>query len=199
MSTKRGMHRAVGIVGALAAVVLSTLLAGCSGSDDGTASGPVSGPTDQAKSKAVLAQSRTELHTLIDSLAPSANASAKGPFALCAGGRSGIPPVACTGFDGQAPCAEASEIGSQRWGYNVNLHVATPTNPDATNAGNAVLAVLQSSQWKATRLPNSANVLDVQAVKNGMTLRVLAEDLPGVLNIEGYGPCVSPAGVALKG
>ena len=196
MTSVRSAHRGIGMVTAVAAAVLVTLLAGCSSSGSSATAAAAAGPTDLAKAKAVLAQSRTELHNVIDSLAGSTNLGAKAPFTACAGGKNGIPPAACTGYDAPAPCATQTESGPQRWGYNVNLHVNTP---DALASGNAVLNVLQGSQWKATRRPTSANVLDVQAVKNGMTIRVVADDLPGVINIEGYGPCVSAAGTAING
>jgi len=189
-----------------AVAVAATALAGCSsGGTAPVASGAASiAPADLTKARAALAQSKAELHAVVDALVGSAAAGSKAPFTDCRAVDVSPPagvfppavePGACAGFDSDAPCV-VGEKWPSRWGYNVNVHVV---GTEATNSGKAVISALKAAKW--TVVQNAANKLltDVTATKNGAELRVVVDDVPGVVNLEGYGPCVSALGGRVAG
>jgi hypothetical protein len=205
VSVKNGSR----VAAAVGAVVLAGVLCACtSGGSAADSAAGAAVATDLAKAKAALAQSRTQLKTLVDSLARSANPASRAPFPECrtetAAGR---PPDACSGFDAEAACVAAARDWPQRWGYNVNIHLA---GGDALAAGRSVVTQLVGSKWTLRQQqPNgqvvqlrpgenlrstAVGVLKVTGEKNGVSLRITVDDLPGVVNLEGYGPCLSAAG-----
>jgi len=187
MRTTRGTV----LLGAVA--VLTAGVTACSAAGGGavpTASAPQGPVTDKARQ--ALTASSTEVHSLVDAIVTSTNAGAKLPFAKCADGHGDVTVAgACAGFDEAASCRPEAGSWPQRWGYNVNLRVTTL---DASAAGASVMDSLRTAGWKLTNHNGGSKVLDYTAAKDGLTLHLLVDQAPGVLNLEGYGRCVSSDG-----
>jgi hypothetical protein len=200
----RGSRSALG--GLVTVAVLG--LTACSGSSPATGAGAAGAGgamgVDSAKGDALLQQSATGLRAAVDALIPVAK-RAKPPYVACksaagsgvrTGGDLGIP---CSGFDDKGPCEgdDAERLWPQRWGYNLNLQLAAD---DANATGKVIRTALSGSGWKVTPAAgqtggtdNSA-MLTFTAVKGGTRVEVVTDAMPGVLTIEGYGPCIEANG-----
>jgi hypothetical protein len=181
--------------GALVVLLAVTLTACSGGSATGSAGSPASAVPagSAAKGQQVLAQSAGDLRKLVNSLTAPASGR-QPPYVVCppaAGGVLSTTP-ACTGFDAQGPCVAgaADQAWPQRWGYDVNLQLPS----DALAAGATAVRTLANAHWATRRNPSTTYVRDFSAALAGVSLRVVADDMPGVLTVEGYGPCVNADG-----
>ncbi|HEY6796218.1 MAG TPA: hypothetical protein VI248_16205 [Kineosporiaceae bacterium] len=177
-------------------VVLAATLTGCSvgGPGGGGGSGAAgAGPVGSARARQVLTQSAVELRALVNALSAPASGR-QAPYVACPSAAGGVfsTTPACTGFDTQGPClaTTADQTWPQRWGYNVNLQLGK----DALDAGTAAVQTLARQHWATKRNPSTTFVRDFSARLNGVSLRIVADDMPGVLTLEGYGPCVNVDG-----
>jgi hypothetical protein len=177
------------------AVLVMVALTACSGGGTAGAgsTGAVAPQGGTARGQQVLAQSAAEVRRVVNSLSAPASGR-QPPYIACPSAAGSIMSTtpACTGFDTAGPCVAgaADQAWPQRWGYNVNLQLGK----DALDSGTAALTTLANAHWTTRKNPATTFVQDFSASLNGVSMRVVADDLPGVLSFESYGPCINPDG-----
>jgi hypothetical protein len=193
VETMRAAGRILSVAGA---VLIATLgLAACSG-DSPSASAPPAGgasaaaPADAGQGKAALDKSSDELHNLVKSLVTPVNGGLRPPYQDC-GKVTGTAAYTCVGFDAGAPCSLDGAAWPQRWGYGVNLRLS---DKEPTESGTYVVDLLRTAGWTITSGGAAVTGLDMIADKDGLSVRIVGDALPGVLDIEGYGKCIAADG-----
>jgi hypothetical protein len=182
---------------AVVCLLAVVMLAACSsGSGTATPSRTAAQQVDATKAQAALDKSKADIRTVIDNIAVTTVQSLRRPFGPCSTDISSSAKgnQACTMFDEAAACdAGAGQEWPRRWGYNVSIQLA---GSDAQPVGNSMVKALINAQWSWVRHddPNTSGILNWSLTRAGASIHVVGDNLPGVLSVEGYGPCVGADG-----
>lgn len=100
-------------------------------------------------------------------------------------------------MDGAAAC----EVGTsgewpQRWGYGVTLVLP---NDDFKRTAETAVRTLRAEGWTIKLNSSTGDVLDADALRDGLMLHISGEPNPSSLVVEGFGICIGADGRSTTG
>jgi hypothetical protein len=178
---------------AVVCLLAAALLAACSNSSGAPSASQAAAPkqVDLTKAKAELDKSKADIRAVIDNIARTSVQNLRPPFGPCTTDvGTATANRACTMFDEASACdAGSTQPWPQRWGYNLSVELV---GSDALPVGISIRKTLINDKWTWAwhDNPNTTAIADYGFTKGGASIHLIADDLPGVLTIEGYSPCI---------